>query len=212
MKKHELRIKSNVNCNIYIDTEYICSAEANHFAKIELDEGEYMVMVENATDPHDCFNTEIFLDRDRLIKPALNGQSDTDSKNELAVAVSKIKDTRDDVRGQKPSTASQISGIIESLLKSKVEDKSQIPNNTFKDESKALGDSYALSGGSSKGTFDNITKGASTEKNGNTSFSVNWAKTGKYILIIALVIVIVIIADAIGIKLPTWLLMLFKYL
>ena len=55
----------------------------------------------------------------------MNGQSDTDSKNELAVAVSKDKDTRDDVRGQKPSTASQISGIIESLLKSKVEDKSQ---------------------------------------------------------------------------------------
>ena len=43
MKKHELRIKSNVNCNIYIDTEYTCSAEANRFAKILLDAGDYMV-------------------------------------------------------------------------------------------------------------------------------------------------------------------------
>lgn len=51
MKKHELRIKSNVNCNIYIDTEYTCSAEANHFAKIELDEGEYMVKVEKCDGP-----------------------------------------------------------------------------------------------------------------------------------------------------------------
>ena len=59
MKKHELRIKSNVNCNIYIDTEYTCSAEANRFAKIELDEGEYMIKVENAADPDDYFFTEI---------------------------------------------------------------------------------------------------------------------------------------------------------
>lgn len=127
MKKHELRIKTNVNCNIYIDTEYTCSAEANYFAKIELDEGEYMIKVENAADPHDCFNTEIFLDRDRLIKPTLNGQSDTDSKNEPAVSVS--KDTRDDVRDQKPPTTSQISGIVESLAKSKADDKSQSHQN-----------------------------------------------------------------------------------
>ncbi len=129
MKKHELRIKTNVNCNIYIDTEYTCSAEANYFAKIELDEGEYMIKVENAADPHDCFNTEIFLDRDRLIKPTLNGQSDTDSKNEPAVSVSKDKDTRDDVRDQKPPTTSQISGIVESLAKSKADDKSQSHQN-----------------------------------------------------------------------------------
>lgn len=129
MKKHELRIKTNVNCNIYIDTEYECSAEANRFAKIELDEGEYIVKVENAEDPHDCFNTEIFIDRNLLIKPTLNGQSDTDSKNEPVVAVSKDKDTRDDVRGQKPSTTSQISGIVESLAKSKAEDKSQSHQN-----------------------------------------------------------------------------------
>ena len=129
MKKHELRIKTNVNCNIYIDTEYTCSAEANYFAKIELDEGEYMIKVENAADPHDCFNTEIFLDRDRLIKPTLNGQSDTDSKNAPAVSVSKDKDTRDDVRDQKPPTTSQISGIVESLAKSKAEDKSQSHQN-----------------------------------------------------------------------------------
>lgn len=100
MKKHELRIKTNVNCNIYIDTEYACSAEANHFAKIELDEGEYMIKVENAADPDDYYFTEILLDRDRLIKPTLNGQSDTDSKNEPSVAVSKDKNTRDDGRGR----------------------------------------------------------------------------------------------------------------
>ena len=130
MKKHELRIKSNVNCNIYIDTEYTCSAEANHFAKIELDEGEYMIKVENVADPDDYFFTEILLDRDRLIKPTLNGQSDTDSKNEPSVAVSKDKNTRDDARGQKPSTALQISEIVESLAKSKAEDKSQSQQNT----------------------------------------------------------------------------------
>ena len=124
MKKHELRIKTNVNCNIYIDTEYTCSAEANHFAKIELDEGEYMIKVENAADPDDYFFTEILLDRDRLIKLPLNGQSDTDSKNEPSVAVSKDKNTRDDARVQKPSTALQISEIVESLAKSKAEDKS----------------------------------------------------------------------------------------
>lgn len=134
MKKHELRIKSNVNCNIYIDEEYTCSAEANRFAKIELNEGEYMIKVENATDPQDCFNTEIFLDRDLLIKPTLNGQSDTDSRNEPAVAVS--KDTRDYARGQKPFTASQISGILESLAKSKAEDKSQSHQNANQDPSR----------------------------------------------------------------------------
>lgn len=138
MKKHELRIKSNVNCNIYIDTEYTCSAEANHFAKIELGEGEYMIKVENAADPDDYFFTEILLDRDRLIKPTLNGQSDTDSKNELAVAVFKDKDTLDDVRGHKSSTASQISGIVESLAKSKAEDKSQSQQNTNQGPSEVM--------------------------------------------------------------------------
>jgi hypothetical protein len=214
MKKHELRIKSNVNCNIYIDTEYTCSAEANRFAKILLDAGDYMVKVENAAYPDDCLDTEVSLDKDQLIKATLRELSDTDSKNEapVVVPVSKDKRVRDDSRCQKPSTASQISEIVESLAKSKVEDKSQIPNNTFKDDSKALGEPHSLSGASSKGTLDSITKGAPTEKNGNTSSSVNWAKTGKYILIIALVIVIVLIADAIGIKLPTWFFMLFKYL
>lgn len=52
-------------------------------------------------------------------------KSNTYSKNESAVAISKDKNTREDARSQKPSTASQISGIVESLANSKVENKSQ---------------------------------------------------------------------------------------
>ena len=137
MKKHELRIKSNVNCNIYIDTEYTCSAEANRFAKILLDAGDYMVKVENAADPDDCLDTEVSLDKDQLIKATLRELSDTDSKNEapVVVPVSKDKRVRDDSRCQKPSTASQISEIVESLANSNAEDKSQNHQNTNQDSS-----------------------------------------------------------------------------
>lgn len=213
MKKHELRIKSNVNCNIYIDTEYTCSAEANRFAKILLDAGDYMVKVENAADPDDCLDTEVSLDKDQLIKATLRELSDTDSKNEapVVVPVSKDKRVRDDSRCQKPSTASQISEIVESLANSKAEGKSQ-RSNTYNEDGQTNDKSSEKKENSSKGTINDDIKDDTIYKNDNTPSSVDWNKTGKYILIIILVIVIMIIASALGITLPSWFPMLFKYL
>lgn len=105
-----------------------------------------MVKVENASDPNDCFFTEIFLDSDQFIKVTLKEQSNTDSKNESAVAISKDKNTRDDARSQKPSTASQISGIVESLANSKVEDKSKSHQYANQDPSRVKPASKELYG------------------------------------------------------------------
>lgn len=206
MKKHELRIKTNVNCNIYIDTEYACSAEANHFAKIELREEEYMVKVENAANPDVFFYTEVFLDKDMLIK-------DIDLENDTSgdVVISEDKTERDDSRCQKPSTASQISEIVESLANSKAEGKSQ-RSNTYNEDGQTNDKSSEKKENSSKGTINDDIKDDTIYKNDNTPSSVDWNKTGKYILIIILVIVIMIIASALGITLPSWFPMLFKYL
>lgn len=206
MKKHELRIKTNVNCNIYIDTEYKCSAEANRLAKLELREEEYMVKVENAANPDVFFYTEVFLDKDMLIK-------DIDLENDTSgdVVISEDKTERDDSRFQKPSTASQISEIVESLAKSKVEGKSQ-RSNTYNEDGQTNDKSSEKKENSSKGTINDDIKDDTIYKNDNTPSSVDWNKTGKYILIIILVIVIMIIASALGITLPSWFPMLFKYL
>lgn len=206
MKKHELSIKSNVNCNIYIDKEYKCSAEANRLAKLELREEEYMVKVENAANPDVFFYTEVFLDKDMLIK-------DIDLENDTSgdVVISEDKTERDDSRCQKPSTASQISEIVESLANSKAEGKSQ-RSNTYNEDGQTNDKSSEKKENSSKGTINDDIKDDTIYKNDNTPSSVDWNKTGKYILIIILVIVIMIIASALGITLPSWFPMLFKYL
>ena len=87
MNVYTLKIKSNADCNIYIDDQFQANAKRNQIEKVSLEEGEYWVRGESLNNPNEVITQIVSLNQHKII--------------ELKFAVSAISQDMSDAKSDK---------------------------------------------------------------------------------------------------------------
>lgn len=68
MNVYTLKIKSNVDCNIYIDDMFKANAEKNQIVMLPLEEGQYWVKAQNKNNPADVIIEIVSINQHRILE------------------------------------------------------------------------------------------------------------------------------------------------